>query len=63
MLQAMTECRQTRLPVIILGTLPSGEIKEKHYPEVLHNTKREIVNGVHGTMDACLPAPTGLTGY
>lgn len=43
MLQVMTECRQTRLPVIILGILPSGEIKEKHHPVALHEQKKKII--------------------
>jgi hypothetical protein len=36
MLPVRTECKQTMLPVIILGTQPSGGIKEKHQPVAFH---------------------------
>lgn len=40
MLLARTVCRQTTLPVIILGTPPSGGGREKHQPIVTDKTEK-----------------------
>jgi hypothetical protein len=40
MLLARTVCRQTRLPVIILGTPPSGGRREKHQPIVIDRAEK-----------------------